>query len=43
LLANRLKNKESPVDSEEVVTVMIADAKRLLAAVHLIKKKFEEQ
>lgn len=42
MLVNRLKNKHSPLTADEVVPVMIADAKRLLTTAQVVKKKLDE-
>lgn len=43
MLVKRLKNRKAPLTADEVVPVMIADAKRLLTTVLLVKKRIDEQ
>jgi hypothetical protein len=43
VLVKRLKNRKAPLTADEVVPVMIADAKRLLTTVLLVKKRIDEQ
>ena len=38
-----MKHSHPPLMADDVVSVLVADAKRMLTAVHVVKKKMEEQ
>jgi hypothetical protein len=42
-MVERLKSRQRVMGAEEVVGLVAADAKRLLAAVHLVKDKLRQQ